>query len=163
MFGALLYLGTATIIPTIDYSNQTTINYPIKNLEKVSGKMYEEYPYEYNINDDVIMTKTERNLENMQLNQKYYKEYRSVIINKKNISLIKPIVFLVNHTVDGVYFTNTDLTIYSGGENFEIAEQNMYEELVIQWEIYANEKDSNMTDKAIKIKNNLRSTINLDA
>ncbi|MDD4187259.1 MAG: hypothetical protein PHX04_00580 [Bacilli bacterium] len=143
-------------------NNQITIcNAPkYKSLEVISLSIYrmtKRQNTEYNIKE--VLTKTEGNLENMK--NEYYTSYKSIIIDGKPVFLLKDTIFLVEQTNDGYYFTNKDLNIISSGKKFEDAEQNMYEEFLIQWELYAVEKDENLTKRAQIIKKHLLESVKL--
>lgn len=132
-----------------------------KNLEEISFRIFKKNKklgIEYSIKEEVL-TKSERNLENM--NNEYYKKYNSIIIDGKKIFLTKPVILLVEQNNDGYFFLNKDINIIAGGKSFEEAEQNMYEEFLIQWELYADEKDENLTTKAQLIKKNLLESVKL--
>lgn len=162
--------GPCVNIPyeTVSINNMTKINNQITicdssdyDLESISLKLYmmnKKHQNEYSIKDEVL-TKTEREIENM--NNKYYKKYDSIIIDGKRIVLLKPVVFLVEQSKEGCFLTNKNLNILANGKTFENAEEDMYEEFLIQWELYANEKDENLTPKAQVIKRNLLESVKL--
>lgn len=164
MFG-LCYNTTYTTDSVTEFNktnNQITVcNAPrYKSLEEISLSIYrmaKKGNAEYNIKE--VSTKTEGNLENMK--NEYYTSYKSIIIDGKPVFLLKDTIFLIEQTTDGYYFTNKDLNIISGGKKFEDAEKNMYDEFLIQWELYAVEKDENLTKNAQIIKKNLLESVKL--
>ena len=95
------------------------------------------------------------------MKNQYYKTYESIIIENKKVLLLKPIVFLIMQDNDGYYFQNDDLNIISAGNTFENAEKDMYDEFIIQWELYAKEDDVKLTSKAQTIKKRLLESVKL--
>lgn len=75
------------------------------------------------------------------------------------IKLKKEIVFFITCDKYGFYYTNEDYNIYVYGENQDDAENNLYEELIIQYNIYALEKDDLLDSNAKKLKYNLLSLL----
>ena len=152
---------TVSTTQSYQVTNQIAIYISKYNLEEISLRLFEmnkNNQIEYSIKEDVL-TKAERKLENMQ--NKYYKEYNSIIVDNKKVILLKPVVFLVEQNNDGYYFINMDLNIIAGGDSFENAEKNMYEEFMIQWDLYVNEDNDALTLKAQKIKKNLQESVKL--
>lgn len=81
----------------------------------------------------------------------------------KRIQLLKKIDFIISSDENGFYYENKQFNIYVYGENQKEAEDNIFEELLFQYNNYVYEDDDKLDTNALKLKYDLLSIINLHA
>lgn len=77
------------------------------------------------------------------------------------VVLQKPVIFSLEQDEEGFYADNDKLNIHAYGKNTLELHHDIINEIRIQWELYANEPDENLTLDAQKLKNALRANVSL--
>lgn len=73
----------------------------------------------------------------------------------KYIKLNEGIKFKIEIDENGFYYSNDEYNIYAYGMTQEEAENDIFDEFIIQYEAYALEKDENLDDNSKILKNKL--------
>ena len=71
----------------------------------------------------------------------------------------RPLFFLLEHDGNGFYAKNNDLNVCAYGATRLALYDDIHDEILAQWELYANEADDNMTPDAQRLKSNLRELV----
>ena len=78
-----------------------------------------------------------------------------LLSTKWQIKLNSAIVFKIEVENCGFYYINEKYNIYAFGETQEEVENNLFDAFMDQYESYALEKDENLTEKSLILKDNL--------
>lgn len=118
-----------------------------------SNKSNNIYAFDYTSNerDDYCLINN-----NDFLNKKEFLILKNNITNEM-VKLKDKIVFQIEIDENGFYYSNAKYNIYAYGETQEEVENNLLEEFMIQYNSYALEKDENLDEKALVLKDNLLS------
>ena len=116
--------------------------------------------------DALINTTTVRiyNIQQNILDKKLLKSnslcIKTLVSSKGKIVFSRPVFFSIEHTKNGHYASSNELNIYAAyGINEVALRDDIYDEIVGQWENYANELTENLTSDAQKIKKSLRELV----
>ncbi len=109
------------------------------------------FDYTSNEGDDYYLRS-----ENDSLNRKEFLVLKNNITNEM-IRLNDKIVFEIEIDENGFYYSNSKYNIYAFGETQEEVENNLLEEFMIQYKAYAMEKNENLDENALKLKEDLLS------
>lgn len=117
------------------------------NIEYIIKFLNNDVVVEYNNTESTSITKTEVTNNLMENGKIISKKYSNIMFKNKNISLNKPIEFLIEQEDDAILISNSFLNIYAYGNNLEDAEQEMYSQFQMVWEMFTS-KDSNLLDES---------------
>ena len=73
----------------------------------------------------------------------------------------RPVFFTLEHNKNGFYAQNKELNVFAYGATVLSLYDDIHDEILSQWALYANELDENMTPDSQRIKNNLRELVAL--
>lgn len=88
-----------------------------------------------------------------------FQTFDSIIINNEKVMLKRPIVFLVEQTEFGIFISNEEVNVVACGFSMDEVIINMYEELSIQYTLYVENEDDNLTPRALQLKTTLRNLL----
>lgn len=134
----------------------------IKSQYSQLGKYHIIFPKEMsdkngNKNINSVYTLNERIGELMEYDNIISKQFLTLDDNRNNkkIKLNSAIVFKIEVENCGFYYINEKYNIYAFGETQEEVENNLFDAFMDQYESYALEKDENLTEKSLILKDNL--------
>ena len=144
----------------------TTVPFDYGYVEKIKS----DYYYEDILKEIIKKSNRNNNVDNNNIigdnyimNAKSYIKSFSELFdsrNGKNIQLLKRIDFNISSDEDGFYYTNRQYNIFVFGESQLDAENNIFDELMFQYNRYVFEKDEDLEKKKKRLKYDLLSLIN---
>ena len=88
------------------------------------------------------------------INSVYYKKMQ-ILENKEtgeNVKLKFPMIFKIEVDKNGIYYSNDEYNLYASGETQAEAENDVFEEFMINYCAYAREKDNLLDTNAKNLK-----------
>ena len=150
--GSVMFLANVTIPQSYEYVNYNTNK---SDYEDIIKKVIDSCNNNSNGDNTIVIG-------DYSMLKKSFSELFDKNTNKR-IQLLKKIDFIISSDENGFYYENKQFNIYVYGENQKEAEDNIFEELLFQYNNYVYEDDDKLDTNALKLKYDLLSIINLHA